>query len=271
MSVKKLLQKPMLRLTANSFAQRILEKRVKSLLKLTGIGSGGTVETSGEIGILKFIKTIETDFYCIFDVGANKGDFSQLVLDAMPPDKSYEIHCFEPSKVAFGALQKNLCKNTNISLNNFGLGKEKGQFELFTDHFGSGGASLTRRHIEQKNTTYNLSETVLIDTLDDYCREVNVEKIDLLKLDVEGHELDVLFGATDCFESKKIKSVSFEFGGCNIDTRTFLRDFFHFFKERRFQLFRVTPHGYLHRIEKYTEQCEQFRTANYLAVCFDIL
>ena len=47
-------------------------------------------------------------------------------------------------------------------------------------------------------------------------------KIDLLKLDVEGHELYLL--SAKKFISK-ISVIQFEFGGCNIDTRTYFRDF----------------------------------------------
>lgn len=63
-------------------------------------------------------------------------------------------------------------------------------------------------------------------TVDDYCRESHVEHIHLLKIDVEGHELDVLHGATEMFQRKAIDVVTFEFGGCNIDTHTFFQNFF---------------------------------------------
>jgi hypothetical protein len=59
--------------------------------------------------------------------------------------------------------------------------------------------------------------------------------------------------------------VSFEFGGCNVDSRTFLRDFFHFFAARRMQLARVTAFGRLHPIPQYDETLEQFRPTTFVA------
>ena len=88
-----------------------------------------------------------------------------------------------------------------------------------------------------------------------------------MKLDVEGHELDVLRGAVRMLESQKIKMISFEFGSCNLDSRTYFQDFFYFFKEIGMStLFRITPSGYLSPIKEYQEIYEQFRTTNFIAL-----
>ena len=63
-----------------------------------------------------------------------------------------------------------------------------------------------------------------------------------------------------------VDMVSFEFGGCNIDTRTFFKDFWYFFSEIEFSLFRITPSGYLFPLKSYQETYEQFRTMNFVAL-----
>ena len=68
------------------------------------------------------------------------------------------------------------------------------------------------------------------------------------------------------FQEKSIDIVTFEFGGGNIDTRTFFRDFYYFFKANSMTLFRITPSGYLFPMRSYKEIDEQFRAVNYLAV-----
>ena len=59
--------------------------------------------------------------------------------------------------------------------------------------------------------------------------------------------------------------VSFEFGGCDIDTRTFFQDFWYFFRERGMgNVHRMTPTGFLAAVNRYDENYEQFRTTNFL-------
>jgi hypothetical protein len=85
-------------------------------------------------------------------------------------------------------------------------------------------------------------------------------------MDIEGHELDALSGAKRMFDNKSIDIVAFEFGGCNIDTRTFFQDFWYFFSGINMRIYRVTPSGYLYRIDSYKEIQEQFRTTNFVAM-----
>ncbi len=266
MSLSKIVRKLLFKITSNKFSQDFLDKRIKVLLRYTGVGTGGSVKSSGEFAILKKLKTVKSPAYCIFDVGANKGDFTSLALSYVSNKDSFSIHCFEPSKVAFEALSANLKGNPYVILNNIGFGKEKGQFDLFTDSPGSGTASLTKRNLQHFGVDFSQSEKVQIDKLDNYCSASNIDRIDLLKIDAEGHELDVLYGAENMLASNRIEIVSFEFGGCNIDTRTFFQDFYYFFKKYNFQLYRITPSGYLYPVSFYKESYEQFRTTNFLAI-----
>lgn len=58
--------------------------------------------------------------------------------------------------------------------------------------------------------------------------------------------------------------MTFEFGGCDIDTRTFLQDFFYFCLTHKMTMARITPSGYFRVIAWYREMHEQFRTANFV-------
>ena len=174
--------------------------------------------------------------------------------------------CFEPSKEAFLKLSNNSVHNDKVFLNNTGLGRMQGEAKLYYDQEGSGLASLTKRNLLHFGADFTKSENVRIDTIDNYCKTNGVTKIDLLKIDVEGHELDVLEGARNMLNHNLIKIVTFEFGGCNIDTRTFFRDFWYFFSEFNMKLLRITPSGYLQPLETYKEMFEQFVTTNFVAL-----
>ena len=256
-------------ITGNKIAQNYIAKRIRKLQILAGIGSGGNVENSGEKSILKKLKSLKQDSYCLFDVGANKGDFTQIILTLFN-NNNIQVHSFEPSKATFESLKNNI-KSDKVILNNKGLGKEAGTFPFYTDRPGSGTASLTKRQLDYLGVDFHYSEDVSIETLDNYCLANNIKNIDLLKLDVEGHELDVLKGSTEVLKRKAIKMVSFEFGGCDIDTRTFLKDFYYLFNKHGFLLHRITPSGYFFLLDNYSEKLEQFRTTNFIGIRKDMV
>jgi hypothetical protein len=88
-------------------------------------------------------------------------------------------------------------------------------------------------------------------------------QLDIVKIDVEGHELAVLRGFGRALAATRV--VQFEFGGCNIDTRTYFRDFWYFFTDEGFDLYRITPIG-AERIHRYRESEEAFTVTNFIAV-----
>jgi len=254
-----------MKLSGNAFFQRLLERTVDKSQSLMGIGSGTDVESSGEKVVIGMLQKIYNPPYCIFDVGANTGQFLKLILENLVTEDFY-IRCFEPGGETFRRLVENCEPDRRIILNNTGLGKEKGETVLYYDAPGSGLASLTKRRLSHFNIPFNQSETVKIDTVDNYCKNNDIERIHLLKIDVEGHELDVLSGAAKMIGNKSIDMISFEFGGCNIDTRSFFQDFYYFFNGFHMNMFRITPSGYLYPINSYKEIFEQFRTTNFLAI-----
>jgi hypothetical protein len=80
---------------------------------------------------------------------------------------------------------------------------------------------------------------------------------------VEGHELSVLAGAKEVLN--RIELVQFEFGGGNIDSKTYFQDFWYFFKNLNFDIYRLTPRGPI-KVSEYSEFLEVFRPTNYFAV-----
>lgn len=261
----KVLKNIAIQLTGNALAQKLLKKNLDVSSYLMGIGAGTNVNESGELVLVKQILHSQKDKAVIFDIGANIGLFSNLIISELTGKLNYELHCFEPSKTTFNKLEKNIKPGENIFLNNFAFGREKKNASLFYDFAGSGLASLTKRKLDHFNINFGYSENITVDTLDNYCEYKNIGSIDLLKIDVEGHEPDVLLGGSEMFSDKKIKLVSFEFGGSNIDTKTYYRDFYYFFEELKMKIYRITPSSFLVPMNGYEEVYEQFRTTNFIA------
>jgi len=258
------MNKTFIHLYGNQTGQRFLERIVRKAHLYMGVGSGENVYESGEAGVLQKLKKLKSSPYCIFDVGSNQGQYLDLVLSTLVCE-DFHIHCFEPSSSVFGTLSDRAKDNPCVTLNNIGLGREKGEFDLFFETKESGG-SLSHRQLDSFGISFSNSEAVKIDTVDNYCASHGVDYIHLLKIDIEGHEMDLLLGAKNMIKKRAIGMVTFEFGGCNIDTRTYYKDFFYFFRNNGMHVYRITPTGYLHPLPEYREIDEQFRTTNFGAI-----
>ncbi len=253
----------------NALGQKILETAAKGVLRLLGIGNGAGVNMSGELSAVRgVLNQNQNGQYVIFDVGANKGQFREMAnscLKEQISEKNFSIYSFEPSKFTYSILENNFRNLQSPFLNNFGLGSSNKKSVLFYDEIGSGLASQSKRDLEFLNIELGIKEEIEIRTLDSFCEDHNISTINLLKIDVEGYEMDVLAGAEKMIKAGNIKSVMFEFGGCNIDTRTYLKDFYNYFAKNGYRVYRITPGGYLSHLEKYKETYEQFTTTNFLA------
>ena len=192
------------------------------------------------------------------DIGANKGDYTNYLLKVKP---NLECHIFEPSVKNFEKL-KNRFSQQNIFINKIGLSSSNKKSTLYCDYSGSRLASLTKRRLEHFQIDMNSEEIIELQRFDNYWED-KYSILDYVKIDVEGHELDVLEGFGNLIQ--RVRLIQFEFGGCNIDTRTFFQDFWYYFTEKEFLIFRITPRGPL-LIKNYSEKDEIFLTTNYIAL-----
>ena len=229
------------------------------------IGLGGNVNVSGENNVLAYIKehSAHGQPIVIFDVGANKGQYTSNLLKFFR-GSDFEVHCFEPGHETFNVLSAELGSAQNVKLNNFGLSDKKSESLLYYDKAGSGLASLYKRQLDYFGIDFEQSESVVLDTLDAYAEENHISVIDLLKIDVEGNELNVLAGAHKVLSECMVKAIQIEFGGCNLDSRTFIRDFWNLL-HKDFVMYRIMRDGLI-KIEQYDERLEVFTCTNFFFV-----
>lgn len=195
--------------------------------------------------------------YFVVDCGGNKGLYSDEILSR---NAGCEIVIFEPSRLNVEQLNKRYEKFPQVIVIPKAVSSEESKLTLFSDKPGSGLASLSKRRLNHMSINMAIKETVQVTTIDAMVPKV---QIDILKMDIEGHELNALKGALKTL--KRVRVVQFEFGGANIDTRTFFQDFFYFFQKHNFTIYRITPFGIV-EIRKYNERMERFITTNYIAV-----
>lgn len=239
---------------------RPLQPLWEKLFHISKIGMnywGTEVHDSGELNAIEQIVKHCKDKAIVFDVGANKGQFISHVSQLFP--RTTRFFSFEPSKATFGHLRTNVqkWKLPNVTLFNLGLSESPSKQSLYTDSEGSTRASLY--HDETQHSV----EEIELTTLDLICQQQNINHIDFLKIDVEGHEISVLKGAMQMLGKDKIRFIQFEFGESNISSRTYFKDFFSILPNYHF--FRILPGG-IRKIKRYSPELEVFSTSNYLAV-----
>lgn len=195
------------------------------------------------------------------DIGGNVGTYTAELRKRNP---ELEIHTFEPSRTNLDKLKAKFETDKLIKLIPFAVSDKAGEAVLFSNEPGSGLGSLTNRRLDHLNINFDTKETIQTIRFEDYwVNELQSRRIDLAKIDIEGHEMSALHGFGDALKATKV--IQFEFGGCNIDTRTFFQDFWYFFKLNDFDIYRITPIG-AQPILRYSELDEFFSTTNYIAV-----
>jgi len=175
----------------------------------------------------------------VFDVGANEGSFSRQVRAANP---NIPIYAFEPHPKTFQRLSKNV-EQLDIKTYNVGVGSAEGMLTLYdyVNEDGSCHASLYKDVIEEiykgQTTAYNIK----IISLDAFVSEHNIERICLLKIDTEGHEMEVLKGFVNFIEQNKVDYIHFEFNEMNVVSRVFFKDFWQILPN--YDFYRMLPDG----------------------------
>lgn len=237
-------------------------------LSLAGlnVGEGGHPAQSGERCVMDLVADrTRSREVVVFDVGANTGVYTTELLEALPGPA--RIFAFEPSRSTFRALESNLAGAIGVELRNLGFSDEERTATLYSPGEGSklGSVYDTSDRLERVGMGLALQEEVELTTLDRFCSAEGIRHIDFLKLDVEGHELQVLHGAGRLLEDGMIDAIQFEFSAADVESRTFFKDFYDLLNNR-YEIFRVLQDG-LQPIEVYSEVHEVFKRAtNYLAL-----
>lgn len=138
----------------------------------------------------------------VFDIGANMG-----VVTNWFAKRCQHVHAFEPHPDNLDTIksQQELRNMKNITLHNIALGKDKSKMQLHVKQF-HGHHSLG--DVDNSQTVGKID--VNVRTVDGISEELKIEKINFIKIDVEGFESDVLRGATNSLQNKKIDYILFE-------------------------------------------------------------
>ena len=250
--------------TSYLISKRVAFQIAKYMLRTQGVGwagPGGGIKSSGEIKFLEnYLKNIANP--CIFDIGSNIGDYTYEALKLNP---NANIHCFEPSKDHYKILRSRFLSHKNVVINHFGLSDSADEKLLYKDKKITGLASLIKINYDQYGISLDILEKIYTLPGDQYIKQNKIKKIDFLKIDVEGWEINVLHGLKLSFSKKLIKVCQFEFGYAQIERRLNFRDFYLFFKEQGYKIGIIKPNGNINLIPSYDEFYENYYASNFVA------
>lgn len=174
----------------------------KFMIKLDPANGGVDAEIYAdghyEPAMLETISKYLTGQSIFLDIGANIGQHSLYA-----SRYARHVYSFEPIERLYNQMRESIYANDflNISAYNYALGNRREVLPIYGSGSNMGGSTL----VTNENRTKVQDIRVL--RLDDVYSEIGIERCDLVKIDVEGYELDVLLGARDLISKYKPKII----------------------------------------------------------------
>jgi FkbM family methyltransferase len=133
----------------------------------------------------------------VFDVGANHGEWAKTVL-ARKSDAI--IYCFEIVPATAAVLREALAHHPTVRVCDYGLSSSPGDIEVFWDPTRDQISAIVPLYGNRPGAGCSVLAT-RVETGDLLMQREGLSRLDLLKIDVEGHEIEVLSGFRDTLAS----------------------------------------------------------------------
>lgn len=214
----------------------------------------GDIQRNGEAWLMSQLGSNPS---IVFDVGANRGSWTREALHRLP---NATVHAFEPIPETFGHLAQALGDSPRVRINRLALSdRTRNDLKMWIEASDGTMSSATSRISET-------SAEVVVPSMtgDEYIRASEIRQVDLLKIDVEGHELQVLTGFSQALADGRVDLVQFEFTLWSAIARRWLADYYEYFSQWDFRIGKLWPRSV--RWKDYSAEDEQFFRCNYVAV-----
>jgi FkbM family methyltransferase len=149
----------------------------------------------------------------ILDVGANVGYTTRFFAQIAGP--TGKVHAFEPNPLIFPLLKQNIASLEQVSVYNVALSSANGEFPLFLAGSNQGVASFCEKypafHLAYREGEVMRSVRAQAVVGDELLRKKGIDHVDVIKIDVEGWELNVLSGLAETISRSAHLTVFCEF------------------------------------------------------------
>jgi len=188
----------------------------------------------------------------VFDVGANIGQYSLLASKLM--GQTGKIYAFEPSLDIQSKLKRNIALNNfrNIEVVPCAVAASSGVMKFYSANevANQGVGSLMPVQEYRSNIRSNEGVDVDVVSLDDFCETRNIGRVDVLKIDVEGFDLEVLKGAKKLMKNNPDLVIMSEVEPMNLEQLgVTAKDFYNFMEAQDFHAWYAEKGGELKRLK----------------------
>jgi FkbM family methyltransferase len=196
----------------------------------------------------------------IIDVGSNVGNYTKKTI-TYAKHKTLHIHSIDANPEMKEYFKK--IDYPGLTFSNIGVGKSNKILTFYSDNkLGGKASSSFYKHYYLNN--HNKYE-VEVFTLNQIFNELNWGKIDLLKLDVEGSEIEALEGASELYDKELVNVTQIEYNPTWIKANKSLEDLFLFSKKYNLSLYRLSQKG-LMPLKSYHHSLDDFNYQNVIMI-----
>jgi FkbM family methyltransferase len=204
------------------------------------------------------IRKLAPHLRTVFDVGANKGEWSRLVRAANP---STVIHLFECNPSLLNGLHTVFDGDAGAVVHGCALGDVQGRQSFYAVDASTELGSLVK---PDGACGFSLEGEVPVRTVDSICSELDIQQLDLLKVDTEGYDFHVLRGASNMISEQRVLVIQFEYGGSWVRAGSTLFQCLEWLFDRNYKTYLLTPNG--HQAFDYARWGEFLGYANFVAL-----
>jgi FkbM family methyltransferase len=135
----------------------------------------------------------------IMDVGANVGYTTRFFAQIVGP--TGKVHAFEPNPLIYPLLKQNVARLKQATIYNLALSSANGEFPLFLAGSNQGVASFSEKYpafhlaYREGEAMHSVRAQTVIG--DEFLKQKKIDHVNVIKIDVEGWELDVLSGLAE--------------------------------------------------------------------------
>lgn len=224
--------------------------------------------TNGEFMLQKqIIKSVSKNQKLIcFDVGGFVGDWSAAFLKNCHDGglTEFQLYVFEPVPSTMEIMKKRLGNHDNVKFESYALSSNTGEDTIYVSNKLSGANSLHQENNQSVAVPINKITSM------DFVSRNQLNNIDLLKIDTEGHDFDIIVGTIPLLKEKRIAVLQFEYNHRWIFSRHYLKDVFDLIEGLPYRLGKLCE-NYILLYDSWNHEHDRFFESNYVLIRSDAL